>query len=148
MRYFLAAAQVPGGIVRSNALFVIFGSTCLGIFVFLICCTTGTYRDSYTGERTLMSIRTAGWIAWVLMVVGSIAVAIALNTSLFEHAGHFVGAMLVSSCLFGWVSYDTGKLCERMQPDEYMQGVCYFYTDFLMVCCCCMLAGCVSSGGS
>ena len=33
---FLAACHVPGGIVRSNALFVIFGTTCLGIAILVI----------------------------------------------------------------------------------------------------------------
>ena len=31
-----------------------------------------------------------------------------------------------------------------MQPDDYMKGVVYFYTDFLLVCCCCICAGCLS----
>ena len=47
--------------------------------------------------------------------------------------------------LFAWVAFDSGKLCESMQPDEYMKGVVYFYTDFLLVCCCCLFAGVMSS---
>ena len=46
------------------------------------------------------------------------------------------------------VRYDSGRLCERMQPDDYMKGVIYFYTDFLMVCCCCLFAGCMGSAAS
>ena len=44
--------------------------------------------------------------------------------------------------LFCWITYDAGKLCQRMQPDEYVQGVLNFYTDFLVLVCCCCLAAC------
>ena len=29
--------------------------------------------------------------------------------------------------------YDANKLCKTMQPDDYMKGVIYFYTDFIFV---------------
>lgn len=141
---FLGACHVPGGIVRSNSLFVIFGTTTFGVALLLVLCTTITYTNEY-GEKSLLTLRAAGWIAWFFMTLGAIFFG-AFYPNLFEQAGHFIGAQMVASALFSWVAYDTGKLCERMQPDEYMKGVVYFYTDFLLVCCCCMVMGCVSSG--
>ena len=57
-------------------------------------------------------------------------------------------AVAVSSCVFAWVAYDANRLCKTFQPDEYMKGVTYFYTDFLIACCCCLAAGCMSSTGA
>ena len=142
---FLAAAQVPGGMLRSNAGFVIFGAATVGVAFLLLLSTSFTFKDGETGERYLMGFAAAGWISWLLMV--GLAVAFYTQTpQLYEQAGHFVGGLLVASALFAWVAYDSAKLCERMQPDDYMKGVVYFYTDFLLVCCCCLLAGCASGG--
>lgn len=140
----LAAVHVPGGIVRSNALFVIFGTTAVGVAALLVLCTCFTFTNSETGERQLMTFSCAGWLAWVVMLTASI-IFFFQTQYLYEQAGHFIGGIIVASLLFAWVAYDSGKLCERMQPDDYMKGVVYFYTDFLIVCCCCLFAGCISS---
>lgn len=146
---FLAAAHVPGGIVRSNALFVIFGTAAVGIFVLLILSTTFTVRNEDTGERQLWSFGTCGWLAWLVMTAAAVIFYTQTQTyGFYSEVGHYVGAVIVASLIFAWVAYDSAKLCERMQPDDYMKGVVYFYTDFLLVCCCCMFAGCLSSGGS
>ena len=76
------------------------------------------------------------------------AVFYSQTPQLYEALGHFVGAMVIASMIFSWVAYDSAKLCQRMQPDDYMKGVVYFYTDFLMVCCCCLFVGCLSAGAS
>ena len=34
-----------------------------------------------------------------------------------------------------------------MQPDEYMKGVIYFYTDMFYVCACCALLACMGGSG-
>jgi hypothetical protein len=52
------------------------------------------------------------------------------------------------TCLFSWISYDSAKLSAKMQPDDYMKGVVYFYTDFLIVCCCCLFTSCIGSAVS
>ena len=54
----------------------------------------------------------------------------------------------MASLLFAWVAYDANKLCKRMQPDDYMKGVVYFYTDFLFMCCCCIVLGCLGNLGA
>jgi hypothetical protein len=57
---FIAAASLPGGLVRSHVLFVVFGSTTLGIATLLICSACLTYRDPETGEKRLWSFNAAG----------------------------------------------------------------------------------------
>lgn len=66
----------------------------------------------------------------------------------YDSIGHYIGGFLAASLLFLWVTVDSAKLCARMQPDEYMKGVVYFYTDFLLVCCCCLFASCMGSAAS
>ena len=66
----------------------------------------------------------------------------------FEQAGHFISALLFSSFLFAWLCYDAAALCNRMQPDDYMKGVTYFYTDFMYACVCCALLGCLTGSGA
>lgn len=56
---FMAVAQLPNALVRSNVLFVIFCSTLVGvIFLTLIC--TMKRRDPETGEIDLVSFNSAG----------------------------------------------------------------------------------------
>ena len=145
---FMAAAQVVDGMVKSNSLFFMMGAPCIGVGVLLVLCTCLTTTDEYTGQKVPMSFRSGGWIAWIVMITVSAIFAATGPPNMFEHGGHVVGALLVASALFAWITYDAAKLCERMQPDEFMKAVVYFYTDFLMVCCCCMLMGCVSSGAT
>ena len=144
---FLAASQVPGGFVVSNALFTIFGATTIGVAALLVCSTCFSYTDRYTGERRLWSFQACGWVGFLVMIVVSILFYTQVD-GYFEHGGHFIGGMIVASVLFAWVTYDANKLCKTMQPDDYMKGVIYFYTDFLYVCCCCLLLGCLGGGGS
>jgi len=148
---FLATAQIPGAIVRSNALYVIFGSCAVGVAFLLFFSTIFSYTDKLVdggdGQRHLISLKTAGWIAWPCMLTCSI-IFCAYTPQYYVQTGHYVGALMVSSLVFLWVCYDAQLLCERLQPDDYMKGVLYFYTDFLAVCCCCLLAGCVSSASS
>jgi len=143
---FLAAAQVPGGIVRSNALFVMFGSATLGVCLLLLLCWIPA-TDPITDAPSLISFGNAGGIAWVLMITGSI-IFYANTTHLYVQAGHYIGALIVASALFAWVCYDAARLCDKMQPDDYMAGVVCFYTDFLLVCCCCLVLGCFTGSSS
>ena len=157
---FLAAAQVPGGVVKSNALFVIFGSTVIGVASLLVLSTCGTWVDPDTGIAGLPSFRMAGWISWVILLAGMITVYMLTKdiqtldndgvtlVPFYENAGHVIVGIGVGSLIFAWVVFDSDKLCERMMPDDYMKGVVYFYTDFLMVCCCCLFVGCLSAGAS
>ena len=77
---FLAAAQVPGGVVKSNALFVIFGSTVIGVASLLVLSTCGTWVDPDTGIAGLPSFRMAGWISWVILLAGMITVYMLTRT--------------------------------------------------------------------
>jgi len=144
---FLAAAQVPGGIIRSFSMFVMFGGATVGVAFLLILSTAFTFTDPESGERALCSFSSAGTWAWVLMVAASIGIYSATKDA-YEQVGHYIGAMIVATCIFVWVAYDSAKLCQRMSPDDYMRGVVYFYTDFLLVCCCCLVAGCFSASAS
>jgi len=142
---FLAASHVPGGFIRSNALFVAFGSLAVGVGALLLLSTTFSYIDHDTGERTLISFGNAGFIAYVVMIAAAI-VFYSQTPHLYEAVGHFIGALIFTTGLFAWVVYESTKLCERMRPDDYMKGVIYFYTDFLFCCCCCLFAGCMTGG--
>jgi len=145
---FLAVAQLPGALILSNTFFVVFGACTLGVAVLLILSTLTT-TDQETGDKRLWSFKSAGTIAGIVMLAGSFAFY-SQTTHFYEPGGaaHFIMANLIAVCLFAWVVYDSGRLCERMQPDDYMKGVIYFYTDFLMVCCCCLFAGCMGSAAS
>ena len=54
-----------------------------------------------------------------------------------------------------WLSYDAKCLVIKMSPDEYLQGVIFFYTDLvlftiflgLLLACMCMGEGGVECGG-
>ena len=65
----------------------------------------------------------------------------------FDARPHTIPTLVRSQSSF-LVRYDAGKLCERMQPDDYMKGVLYFYSDFFMVCCGCLFLGCLGSAAS
>ena len=92
---FIAAASLPGGLVRSHVLFVLFGSATLGVAVLLVC-STFTSRDAFTGERRLWSFWTSGWVAYFVML--SAAIAFGTQTGhLYETPGHFVSAMLAAT---------------------------------------------------
>ena len=143
---FLAASQVPDGFIGSNTLFTVFGATTIGVAALLVCSTSFSYTDRNTGERRLWSFNTCGWVGFLLMLLVSIIIFTQVD-GYFEHGGHFIGGMIMASILFAWVTYDANKLCKTMQPDDYMKGVIYFYTDFLYVCCCCLLLGCLGGGG-
>ena len=144
---FIAVASFPGALVRSHVLYVVFGSTTLGIAVLLLCSTCLTYRDEETGEKRLWSFQSAGTVAYVVMLAASFAF-FSQTGHFYENTAHFISGIAFASCLFAWVAWDAGKLCERMQPDEYMKGVVYFYTDFLLVCCCCICASLFSGAAS
>jgi len=146
---FLAAAQLPGSLVLSNTLFVVFGTTTLGVACLLVFSTMFTTTDIESGEKRLWSFRSAGLISGIIMIGGAFAFY-SQTTQFYTPGGvaHFIMAVVFATCIFFWVVWDSTKLCERMQPDDYMKGVVYFYTDFLMVCCCCLFAGCVGSAAA
>ena len=144
---FLAAAHVPGGLIRSNGFLLTFGMMIIGVFCLLITATTFTYYDETLGERRLWQFRVAGWIPWLVMIVASIIFA-AQVPGAYTSIGHVLFAQGFASLLFAWIVYDANKVCQKMEPDEYMTGVTTFYTDFLLVCCCCLVMGCLSSAAS
>merc|ERR1712167_16472 len=83
------------------------------------------------------------WVAWI-------ALAIVVFTQLPEGisaTGHFITCIVISSIVFIWFCYESYKLSCKMQPDEYMKGVIYFYTDMFYVCACCALLACLGGGG-
>jgi len=142
----IAASQIAGGFVLSNTMSVIFCNIFAGVGIIILLSTNVVFTDEY-GQRYLMSFSSAGWIAYVVMLAGTITTGVMIP-GMTTHAGHLVGAFLFTSCVFAWICYDAAALCERMVPDEYMQGVIYFYTDFIYVCMCCALLSVFSGGGS
>lgn len=132
--------------VLSNTMSVIFCNIFAGVGIIILLSTNVVFTDEY-GQRYLMSFSSAGWIAYVVMLAGTITTGVMIP-GMTTHAGHLVGAFLFTSCVFAWICYDAAALCERMVPDEYMQGVIYFYTDFIYVCMCCALLSVFSGGGS
>lgn len=57
---FIAMASLPGALVRSHVLFVIFGSTTLGVGCLLLLSSCITVTDPYTQQKKLMSFGSAG----------------------------------------------------------------------------------------
>jgi hypothetical protein len=86
---FLAAAHVPGGLLKSNVLFVMFGACTLGVILLTIFSTCCTFRDAETGEKSLMSFGSAGTLAWILTVIAAF-VFYANTTSHYETVAHFI----------------------------------------------------------
>ena len=143
----LAVAQLPGSFVRSNTLFIIFSLVFIAMSFTLVFSTCFTFYDEF-GHRQLWGFGTAGTIAYVLMLIIGSVVAGMVPETYNSNVGHVVGAILFSSMIFAWLSYDAGELCRRMVPDDYMKGVIYFYTDFIYVCLCCALLGCLGGGAN
>ena len=64
---------MPGGLVKSNVLFVMFGTSATGVALLLFFSTCFTARDEYTGERILWSFSGAGTLSYFLMLGGAFA---------------------------------------------------------------------------
>ena len=79
----------------------------------------------------------AGMITFAAMVPGH-----------YETWAHFLGGAIVATIIFFWTAYDCDKLTEKLQPDDYMKGITYLYTDFIVVCCCCLCMGLTGSAMS
>jgi len=142
---FIAGAHTDGGVVRSYFFFVVFSCTAAGIAVMLVLCTMFTCPDGGgEGGRILLNPMAAGVVGWAVFLVGAI-VLYTQDSSPFYSLGNYISAVVVASVLLLWIAYDMAKLCEKMQPDDYIKGVIYFYTDFLTFCCCCLATACVSS---
>jgi len=142
----IGASQIPGGFVLSNSMFNIFFNLFGGVGIVMVLSTSFTVTDEF-GNRELLSFSTAGTIAWFFMLTGTVIVGVNMPGA-FEHAGHVVGAVIFSTMIFAWLCYDASALCGRMQPDEYMKGVIYFYTDFIWVCLCCAILSLFSGSGA
>lgn len=90
-----------------------------------------TSRVSYTpeGEPVVMKHMTAGIYAYF----GTLALPIIL-VGLTQSLSPFVfGFSCVTTLiLVVWFTFDASSLCKKMSPDEYMQGVIFFYTDMIL----------------
>lgn len=84
---FMAAASLPGGLVKSNSMFVLFGSSALGVFVLLFCSQLTVTNER--GEKELWSFNSAGTLAWIIMVSVSFVV-FSQTGHLYEHVLHFI----------------------------------------------------------
>jgi len=142
----IAAAQLPGAIVRTGILFVIFSFLTAGVGLLLLFSTCISYRDD-NGRRNLISLGSAGLLSYIFVLIGAV-VGYTQFTAMNDSVVHFIVSIIFASCLFMWVCYDAGKLCQRMIPDDYMKGVIYFYADFVYVCLCCALLSCLGSATS
>ena len=122
----MGTTQVPGGFIRSQILFIMFGNVTFGVAILLVfsSCLTHTIQ----GERKLISFLKAGFFAWLTMILCSIAF-FWLKPSWYESGYIYSGSVMMASIIFLFFAVDLGKLCKRMTPDEYMKGVIY------LVCC-------------
>ena len=63
--------------------------------------------------------------------------------------------ILLEFLLLMWFSYDANSMYRVMTPDEYMNGIIYFYTDLVLIAVVCavfvgitvLASACGSSGG-
>ena len=119
---FMGTTQVPGGFIRSQILFIMFGNVTFGVAILLVfsSCLTHTIQ----GERKLISFLKAGFFAWLTMILCSIAF-FWLKPSWYESGYIYSGSVMMASIIFMFFAVDLGKLCKRMTPDEYMKGVIY-----------------------
>lgn len=149
---FLAASQIDGGFILSNSLFIILGLMTVGVACLLFLSLIGGCADE-EGEPKLISFGTAGLLAYMVMIAAMVVFYVNFGEGtanpLVTKVGHFVGACGIGTLGFVWFCHESTVLCSRMEPDQYMKGVVYFYTDLVYVCLCCAVVGCVSgSGGS
>lgn len=109
----------------------VFISSC---FVFLmsmisIMTTRASLPASNDEDPKLMKHMRAGMIAFILMFTKALlfhAIFRVYSTELIFAA---LGFILVLTL---WFTYDASCICQKMSPDEYMQGVIFFYTDMVL----------------
>lgn len=154
---FLAASDLEGAFSRAHAFLMIMSLLTTGVF-FLALFTQLPWRG-YDGEPRLMRFSYAGLGAWLCLLIGGSVVFSLVKDDVdwqepadgegkaFDPVPVFVTSVLVSTAVFAWFCYEAHKLCGKMQPDEYLKGVIYFYTDMFYVCACCALIACLGGGG-
>ena len=93
-------------------------------------------RFGKDGTPYLWSFEFCGCISWLVCVVIALLAFAAIRPP--TTLTHFGAAAMGMTLLHFWMILDAGRLCTRFTPDDYMKGVVYFYTDFLIMCCCCI----------
>lgn len=154
---FLAASDLPEAYSRAHAFLMIMLMLTAGILLLTIFSQLRS-RD-IEGNPCLWKFGTSGMISWVIWLTGAIVVFTQVKDEVdwgeppdeegkeFDPTPIFVTATIVATIVYAWFCYEAYKLCCKMQPDEYMKGVIYFYTDMFYVCACCALLACLGGGG-
>lgn len=110
------------------------------IFSFLLCimalttalCTMVTKRAvNETTPPVLISYPVVILVGYVLALLGSLVVYFVYMRDAVSSVQYCasLGAMLL---LVMWFAYDASCMNERLSPDEYMQGMVFFYTDMVL----------------
>jgi len=154
---FLAASDLPGAYSRAHAFMIIMLMLTAGVF-FLMFFSNLRTRD-IEGNPAMWKFSTAGLVSWVCWLTCGIVAFTQLRDKVewgepddeegkpFDPTPIMVTASIVATIVYAWFCYEAYKLCCKMQPDEYMKGVIYFYTDMFYVCACCALLACLGGGG-
>ena len=90
--------------------------------------TTITSVNKYD-ERVTMSHTNAGFLSFMFVLCWSLlwhgATAVLSN-------GMFALCIVFNLVLVLWFAYDAACMCKKMSPDEYMQGLIFFYSDMVL----------------
>jgi hypothetical protein len=101
------------------------------------------------GEDELMNITKAAAISYAFTLVISILLRITYPQGTMRW---FAFSTFWSSVAVLWFGWETAKLSEKMNPDQYMVGVVYFYADIVAVMACllmcCLFCGAGGDAGA
>lgn len=62
-----------------------------------------------------------------------------------ETPGHYITACIVASLGLIWFVHESDALCKKMEPDGYMKGIVYYYSDLGYICLCCCVLGAIGA---
>lgn len=127
--FFFAACD---GFFQSKASIFIFGFLLCIMSITTLLCTIITKRsiDDST-PPVLISYPVVLFVSFFLAFIGSLVVYFGLIGNSFS-ALQYAGALAAVLLLVMWFAYDASCMNERLSPDEYMQGMVFFYTDMVL----------------
>lgn len=111
------------------------------IFSFLLCimamttglCTmvTKKARDENETPEMLISYPVVLLVGFLLAFLGSLGVYFLYMQDVVSTI-QYCGSLAAMLLLVMWFAYDASCMNERLSPDEYMQGMVFFYTDMVL----------------
>ncbi|OQR82924.1 hypothetical protein ACHHYP_15324 [Achlya hypogyna] len=103
------------------------------VFTTALSTRTRQKRTADGGSRTvLLSTPVAGMVAYALVAIVSCLIYAGQGDT-FMSGPTFAISLLFSLGVIMWFAYDASCMYQIMSPDEYMQGVIFFYTDLVLL---------------